>query len=167
MDIFLQIGVSATIYDQSDGRCNNIYYASAKSKRVCKSASVAEVYAFLAGFDVGLETWYALEEYLGDRRNRTMYTDLRSSYGLCIQLASTTERHLLIDLAMNWEASESRYIFDIVWISGFTNPADDLTKMERRSGTPSKIMETNRSTPKVQSWVQRDTGPVQTMESWG
>lgn len=164
MDKSSQIAVPAIIRDQENGRCNNIHYAPTKSKHVYKSVLAAKLFGFVDGYDVGYAICYAHEEYLGDRPNPIMNVNPRSLYGLCISFCHNSERRLLADLAMAREAYERRDITDIVWISGTTNPADDLTKVEQRSGTLFKIMQPNRFHPEAQSWIQRDSSPIQTMK---
>lgn len=69
-----------------------------------------------------------------DSVDLTIYTDSQTLSGPCIVLSCTTERRLLIDLALIREAYESGDITSLVWISSSTNPADDLTKTEKSCG---------------------------------
>lgn len=169
MDKSSHIGILAMIRDQSNGRCNIIHYASTLSKRVWKSLLAAKLFAFVDGYDVGYVICYALQDsniHLCGRPSLTLYTEYRSLHGMCISLTHTTERRLLIDFAIIREAYKRQDISDIVWRSGLTSTTDDLKKIERRPSTLSKIIETDLITPEHQSWVPRDSGLVQTIESW-
>eukprot|EP00171_Calliarthron_tuberculosum_P023256 IDg23256t1 len=96
------------------------------------------------------------------RVDLTIATDSRSLFCLAITLGQTTERRLQIDLAMIREAYERREIAHLVWISGKTNPADDLTKCAKRNGTLATILSSNRFNPDMESWVKRDCNEVRT-----
>lgn len=91
-----------------------------------------------------------------------LITDSKSLYGLVISLAQTTERRLQIDLEILREAYERRDISNVVWIAGAENPADDLTKPDKRNGTLAKVISTSKFDPATVSWIERDLAQVKT-----
>lgn len=105
-----QLGVLAMISDAKTKVVNVIHFISSKSKRIFKSALAAEEKA-----------WKGV-------------TDSFSLYGLVVSMYQTTEHRLQIDLVMLREALENREISSVIWAAGSENPADDLTKPEKRSG---------------------------------
>eukprot|EP00171_Calliarthron_tuberculosum_P022600 IDg22600t1 len=158
-----QVGVLAMLRDPSTGVCNIIHYTSQKTKRVCRSVLAAELLALVDGFDIGYAITYSVKQMTNRPEvNLTIATDSRSLFCLAITLGQTTERRLQIDLAVIREAYERRDIAHLVWISGKTNPADDLTKCEKRNGTLEHILRTNKFQPKMESWVRRDSDEVRT-----
>jgi len=157
-----QLGVLAMLRDSDVGTVNIVHYTSSKSKRVCKSALAAELFAFIAGFDIVFTIRHSLERMFPRKIDLTIYTDSHSLYGLCISLAQTTERRLQIDLALIREAYERREITNIIWIEGKQNPADDLTKPDKQSGILHKVIAHNHFKPSQKSWVKRDELRVST-----
>ena len=122
-----QIGVLTMMRNRTTGAANIVHYSSTKSKRVCKSALAAEIFALVDGFKIGYTVAHFMSELLMRKVTLTLYTASQSLYRLCISLAQTTERRLQIDLTLIREAYEKRDITDIMWISGKQNPADGLT----------------------------------------
>jgi len=158
-----QLGFIVMLRNKEDGTVNVIHYASYKSKRVCKSVLAAELFAMVDGYDVGFSIRHALETCTGiSKINLSIYTDSQTLYGLCISLRNTTERRLQIDLALIREAYERRELTEIIWINGKANPADDLTKCEKRSGSLEELLHTGKFLPQKESWIERDSLPVTT-----
>lgn len=110
---------------------NILHYASSKNRIVWKLVLAAELFASTERYDAGHTIAHALSEIIGSKIDLTVYTDSRSLHGLCISLARTSERCLLIDLAVIQQAYERRVITVIVYIYGKTNSADGLTKVEK------------------------------------
>lgn len=71
---------------------------------------------------------------------------------------------LKIGLAIICEAYELRGITSIIWISGKENPANDLTKTDRRSGVLSKVVETNCFLSEAESRMTCDEKEVQIID---
>jgi len=158
-----QLGVLVLLRDTRNGHVNVVHYASIKSKRVCKSVLAAELFAFVDGYDAGFAVRDSVNRMYGrDDIPLSVYTDSHTLYGLCISLSQTTERRLQIDLALIREAYERREITHIMWIAGNINPADDLTKVDKRCGALEKLLATNKFNPPPQAWVSRDKAPVST-----
>ncbi len=78
------------------------------------------------------------------------------------QIVKTTEKGLRIDLPLMHEAYERCDVNHIVWISGDSNPADDLTKVERRCGALAAVLTTNMFKPAPSSWFICDESLVRT-----
>lgn len=110
----------------------------------------AELVAFIDGFDSRMAIRYSLYRVTGRQGSPLiMCTDSRSLFGLAISLSSTNEKRLLIDLALLRKAYETRDISSIP-----LNPADDLTKPGKRSGSLSRLLETNYFSPPDESWAK-------------
>lgn len=69
-------------------------------------------------------------------------------------------RRLQIELSLITEAYEQHELTDIFCIAGQNNPANDLTKADKRVGMLARIMELNHFMPKAQSPVRRDFNAV-------
>lgn len=159
MDRSSQLGVLILLRERDTGRANVVHFASLKSKRVCKSVLAAELFAMVDGFDLAFSIRDAVVKVTGDDDiNLTIYTDSQTLFGLCVSLASPTEKRLQIDLAAIRQAYERRELSSIVWIPGHCNPADDLTKVDKRSGTLADVLSTNTFKPPPGSWIERDAG---------
>ena len=142
-----QIGLIAMLRDTETKKVNIVHYLSSKTKRICKSALAAELLAMVEGYDVGFSIRESLER-MTQRKDIPLHlvSDSFSLYGLVVSLARTTERRLQIDLMMLREAFESREITSVMWISGEKNPADDLTKPDKRNGACQISLSPNSST---------------------
>ena len=157
-----QLGVLCLVRDPDTGDCNIIHYISMKSKRVCKIVLHAELLALVEGFDLGFVIRDALERCTRRKAvNLTLGTDSRSLYCILVKLAQTTERRLVINISLVRQEYEKREITNLVWISGATNPADDLTKETKRNGTLREVICRNNFSPKTESWIERDPPPVE------
>lgn len=158
-----QLGVIAMIRNMETCDANIVHYTSSKSKRIAKSVLAAELFAMVDGFDLGFSIKESLERISGKKNvDLTLMTDSLSLYGLTISLAQTTERRLQIDLEVLREAFERREIQNIIWIAGQENPADDLTKPDKRSGKLAHLVDSNKFAPTKISWIDRDLKPVKT-----
>ena len=157
-----QLGCLVMLRNSKNGDANIVHYSSSKSKRVCKSVLGAELFSMMEGFDVGFVIRDSVQRMFKRNVKLSVYTDSDSLYGLCISLPHTTERRLMIDLALLREAYERRDISNLYWIPGSANPADDLTKVDKRSGALAELLRTNKFNPRTEVWVDRDKLPVTT-----
>lgn len=146
-----QLGILVAIRNKTDRGINILHFSSTKSKRVCKSVLAAELFALVDGFDIVYTITDGLERLLLRKVDLTIYTDSQSLYGLCISLSQTTEHRLHINLALIREAYERRDITKVVWIAGHLNPADGLTKTDRRCGVLPELLATNMFLPKARA----------------
>ncbi len=132
---------------------------------MAKNVLAAGLFALVDGFDLGFTIRGSIQSLTGRSSvNLTLATDSRSLFCLAVTLGQTTERRLLIDLSIIREACEKREITEVVWLSGDSNPADDLTKIDKRNGTLAKIISTNNFNPKIESCVDRYATEVKPME---
>ncbi|KAF4470050.1 Aurora kinase 2 splicing, partial [Fusarium albosuccineum] len=137
---------------------NLIHWSSTKCKRVTRSVLASEVYGMVSGFDLGYVIWYtlcAILQRLGiSRPPLTLCTDSYSLYQCLVQLGSTTEKRLMIDIMALRQSYEKREIHEIRWIKGDDNPADAMTK-----GNPNKalegLVEKGSLSIRLEGWVQR------------
>ncbi|KAI1000950.1 hypothetical protein K3495_g7246 [Podosphaera aphanis] len=137
---------------------NIIHWSSTKCKRVTRSVLASEIYGMVGGFDLG----FCINQTLRDVFDRLNFprvplvicTDSMSVYQCLVQLGSTTEKRLMIDIMSLRESYEKREIDEIRWIHGEDNPADAMTK-----SNPNKALErlvlNNKTTIRMQGWVQR------------
>lgn len=157
-----QLGIASITRVSKTGSVNIVHYASATGKRVCNSVLAAKLFTFVDGFNVGYVLVSTLGNVYGRDPSLALYTDSRSLYGLCISFSQTTERRLLINLALIREVYERQDISDVFWIGGRDNSADDLTKPERDCEVLPKILARNYFQQTAKSWVHRDEMEVQT-----
>ena len=162
-DTYSQLVVLAMIRDSSTKTVNVIHFVSSKSKRVCKSALAAELLAMVDGFDVGFSIEKTLVR-ITDRKTIPLHlvSDSLSLYGLVVSLTQTTKRRLQIDLMMLREAFENREITSVIWTPGNENPADDLTKPDKRCDALAKLLKTGTFDPDEAAWIKRDAKPIST-----
>ena len=153
-----QIGILAMSRDKERKVLNAIHYASSKSKRFVRNALAAELLAMVDGFDVGFSIRDSVQRMLGSNIvDLTMISDSRSLFGLLVSLAHTTQLRFQIDLEMLRETYKNREISNAVWISGGENPADDLTKADKRDNMLAKLIQTGRFETNQCSWIHRDS----------
>jgi hypothetical protein len=156
-----QLGVLAMLRDRQSHRCSVVHYFSVKSKRVCRSILAAELLALVEGFDVGFAIQDSLRRISGFAPPLVLYTDSQSLYHLAISLTRTTERRLMVDLALLREAYERRDITHFAWIPGHENPADGFTKVAHNKAL-SRLLATCKFAPTLLATVERDYAPVRT-----
>jgi len=71
-----------------------------------------------------------------------------------VQLGTTTEKRLMIDIMALRESYEGREIDEIRWIAGADNPADAMTK-DQPNRALEDLVSTNTTTLRVEGWVKR------------
>ena len=154
LDLTSQLGFVMTLMDKDD-KANIIHYASTKSKRVVRSVLAAELYALAIGYDNGVSIKPTMTNILGRNVALVLYTDSRSLYDALTTLNPTTEKRLLIDLAVVRQAYERREISEVCWIPTEQNPADGLTK-EKPNRALETLMKENRLRLTPNAWIDRD-----------
>ena len=165
-DLTSQIGILVLLREYDSGKANIILYTSTKSKRVCRSVLSSELFAFVDGLDMGILIKHSVADSFGfNNIPLSIYTDSKSLFSLAITLGQTTEKRLQIDLSLIREAFEKRDINEIFWIPGNENPADCLTKYEKRSNMLSRLVETNKFMPTEILKMDRDVDQVKTIEA--
>ena len=122
-DLSSQLGFVVALMDHADAT-NIIHYSSQKSKRITRSALVAELYAMMNGFDtatalnasfdqLGLNESAVTKQPSTNADNPSKgptptVIDSRSLYDSLVSLHSTTEKRLLIDLHLLRQEYERR-----------------------------------------------------------
>ena len=165
-DMSSQIGYIIVLGNEEPGhdnelniRGNIVHWSSTKCKRVTRSVLASEIYGMVQGFDVGYVIHHTLNTILTrlslPRAPLVLCTDSFSLYQCLVQMGSTNEKRLMIDLMALRQSYENREIDDIRWIHGTCNPADAMTK-----ATPNEAMRTlvedNQIVLKLEGWVKRE-----------
>ena len=139
-------------------RGNIIHWQSVKCRRVTRSVLASEIYGMVNGFDAA----YVLKQLLVEITKRlnkpatrmVMCTDSLSLYQCLVQLGTTAEKRLMIDLMALRQSYEEREVDEVRWIAGGDNPADAMTK-----GAPNNALEelvsSNKLSVRVEGWVNR------------
>ena len=106
------------------------------------------------GFDIGTAIKSTLDKVLQVNIPLVLCTDSKSLYDCLVQLGTTQEKRLMIDVMCLRQAYERRQIAEVKWIEGETNLADAMTK-----GKPclalSQLIDTNRVELRTVGWVER------------
>lgn len=157
----------AMLRNKMSGSANIIHFAFHKSRSICKSVLSSGLFAFVEGFVVGYSVTGALAEMWSINVLHTTYVDNHFLFGLCICLASTTERRTQIDLPIVIEAYEKQDLSDMVLIAGESNQPDHLIEAITQNGTLSEVVRTDHCILCAESWINFDENEVSTMEEPG
>ena len=134
---------------------NIVHWSSTKCKRVTRSVLASELYAMVAGFDIGASIQSTLTGITeGKKIPLILCTDSYSLYDCMIKLGTTAEKRLMIDIMGLRESYEKREIDEIRWIDGASNPADAMTK-DKPCVALSRLISTNQLAVKTSAWVDR------------
>ena len=130
-----QIWFLALIHSKEAGAGHIRYCAIQKSKRVFRSVLAPELFALVEGFDLS----FAIKDTLQRATGRQdipfkLATDSQLLFRFTINLAQTTEKSLLVDLAVIPEEYERWDLTHFVWIPGALDSADDLSKEIKLNG---------------------------------
>ena len=71
-----------------------------------------------------------------------------------VQLGTTNEKRLMIDIMSLRQSYENREIDEIRWIKGDDNPADTMTKASPNRALEN-IVTNNKTTIRIEGWVDR------------
>ena len=80
------------------------------------------------GFNIGAAIKSTLDKVLQVNLPLILYTNLKSLYDCLVQLGTTQEKRLIIDIICLYQAYKQRQITKVKWINGDTNPTDTITK---------------------------------------
>ncbi|KAF4471164.1 Ribonuclease H [Fusarium albosuccineum] len=162
-----EVGEDRTVIDQRTDESDHVFtvtgnlvhWSSTKCKRVTRSVLASEVYGMVGGFDLGYVIWHtlgAITQRLGiTRPPLILCTDSYSLYQCLVQLGSTTEKRLMIDIMALRQSYETREIHEIRWIKGDDNPADAMTKASPNRALEGLVVE-GRISIRLEGWVQRE-----------
>jgi len=152
-DLSSQIGYVLALADATN-KANIVHWSSVKCKRVTRSVLASELYSTVHGFDISVAVKTTLDKILQINLPVVLCTDSKSLYDCLVQLGTTQEKRLMIDVMGLRQAYERRLITDIKWIDGNSNPADAMTK-----GKPcealSRLIDTNKVELQTVGWVDR------------
>lgn len=104
-----------------------LHYNTCKSRRVARSALVAELFALSTAFDMAGTVWITLNGMFDRCIPINVFLDSNSLFDGIIGIKPTAEKTLLIDLSVLLQIYERREIADVIWIPTEQNPADALT----------------------------------------
>ena len=137
---------------------NILHWSSTKCKRVTRSVLASEIYGMVSGFDLAYvinHTVTTICKQLGfPSMPLILCTDSYSLYQCLVQLGTTNEKRLMIDIMALRQSYEAREIDEIRWICGDDNPADAMTKASPNAALATWIT-TNRSIIRLEGWVKR------------
>ncbi|KAL2073526.1 hypothetical protein VTL71DRAFT_10852 [Oculimacula yallundae] len=154
-DYYSQIGYVCVLTDKYDN-ANLLHWSSVCCKRVTRSVLALELYGMSEGFDAAGAIKSILEQILKiDVLPLTMCTDSKSLYDCIVKLGTTREKRLMIDLMCLRQAYERKEISEVVWVEGFINPADAMTKSNCNDALK-QLIDTNKLVIKPMEWVERE-----------
>ena len=114
--------------DTIEMTANVLHWNSTKCKRVTRSVLASELYAMVAGFDLGTVIQTTISGITETKVPLVICTDSYSLYDCMIRLNTTAEKRLMIDIMGLRQSYERHEIEEIRWIDGTCNPADAMTK---------------------------------------
>ena len=148
-----QLGYIILLADDKNN-CHILHYCSRKSSRVVRSVLASEVYAFADAFDMAYTLRQNLTKILCRTVKLTMLTDSKSLFDIITKCSQTTEKRLMIDIAIVKEAYEYNEICNVGFVRTDQNPADAMTKI-MNSESLLRILLDNKCDMVVDRWVIR------------
>ncbi|KDN66939.1 hypothetical protein CSUB01_11933 [Colletotrichum sublineola] len=150
------------VVDSDDGqftvRGNVIHFSTTKSKRAACSVLAPEVYGMVAGVDMAytISTTIAIiTSRLSTPAIPTIAcTDSYSLYECLVNLGTTQEQRLMIDIMALRQSYARRKLCEVRWIHGNDNPADGFTKSSPNRGFE-RIVSRNEPKIRMEGWVTR------------
>ena len=133
---------------------NLVHWSSTKCKRVTRSVLASELYAMVAGFDIGAALQSTASSILRSKIPLALCTDSFSLYDCMVKLGTTAEKRLMIDIMGLRQSYERREIDEIRWIDGTCNPADAMTK-DRPCQALTQLVDSNTIVLRTNGWVER------------
>lgn len=110
------------------GRANIFHYTSVNSKEVTRCFLAAELFAEVMEFDYGSILRITLNKIFDRFIPLILYTDSKSLYDILVDINSTTEKRLLIDIYMLRQYYELKKLTEAICTPSEQNPSDALTK---------------------------------------
>src|ERR1700716_4630692 len=107
------------------------------------------------GFDISIIIKSILDKILQVSVPLVLCTDSKSLYDCLVQLRTTQEKCLMIDVMCLCQAYERRQITEVKWIDGETNPADAMTK-GKPCAALMNLIDTNKIDLRAIGWVERE-----------
>lgn len=120
-----------------------------------------EASAFIDGFDHAFLISRDLDMLLSKRLSISMYTDSKQLFDAMTRGKHTSERRLMIEIMAVRQAYRKLEIAGVALVSGDTNPAEGLSKINDNGSLYNKMKTMVDSTP-VSQWRQRTSTPMQT-----
>jgi hypothetical protein len=79
-------------------------------------------------FNIGTVIKSTMDKILQVNLPLILCTNSKSLYNCLVQLGTTQEKYLIIDVMCLWQAYKRRQIIKVKWINKEANPADAITK---------------------------------------
>ena len=112
------------------------------------------------GFDTGAVVKATLTKMLGSSRSKheiplILCTDSKSLYDCLVQLGTTNEKRLMIDVMSLRQSYERREVIEVKWIQRQNNPAVSMTKSKPSSALKA-VIDINQINLDTSEWVERE-----------
>jgi len=136
---------------------NVIHFSSTKSKRITRSVLASEAYGMVAGVDTAyaLASTLMITERLHLPPTPTIVcTDSYSLYEYLVELGTTKDKCLMIDIMALRQSYERRELHEVRWIHGDDNLADGFTKTAPNRALE-RFVDDNRALVRMEGWVSR------------
>ena len=137
---------------------NTIFWSLTKCRRVTRSVLASKIYGMVNGFDLGFvikQTFTMIYKRINlPKIPLILCTDSYSLYQCLIQLGTTSEKRLMINIMTLKQSYEGRQIDKIRWIYGKDNPTDAMTKTSPNSSLEG-LISTNKGTNRLEGQVKR------------
>jgi hypothetical protein len=148
----LQISYVLVLADATK-KANIIYWSSVKCKRVTQSILASELYSMAYSFNIGAAIKSTMDKILQVNLPLMLCTNSKSLYDCLIQLGTTQEKYLMINIICLQQAYKRRQITEVKWIDGEANPADTMTKGKPYTAL-TQLINTNQIDLQAVGWVE-------------
>jgi hypothetical protein len=148
-----QLGYIIFLCDAS-GTCQPLFWSSKKSKRITRSVLGSETMALADAFDKAFAIRHDMQDITRRSIPIVILTDSLSLFDVLTKSSTTSEKRLMIDLAVTREAYKKREIETIGFVRTENNPADAFTKITRCK-ILEEILHTTSLIHPVEQWVKR------------
>jgi hypothetical protein len=148
-----QIAYIIFLADESH-TCCVVDFRSVKAQRVSRSVLGGELIALAEAFDRSFILKHDIEDMLGIQVPLKLYTDSQSLFDVITKGSMTSERRLMIDIALAQEAFKRHWISNIGLVPSEHNLADGLTK-PGRSELLRDVIRQGRLDIHVRQWIVR------------
>ncbi len=124
-----QLGYLTLLGDESN-RGHVLSYFGKKPKRIVRSITAGEVFAFSTACDQAFAFRHDLREILNQKISLNMFTDSKQLFDVLTTAAHTTEKRLMVKIMVAREAYNRIEISNVRLVPGRSNPANGFKKQE-------------------------------------